>query len=201
MRRFLQVVRGLDRQPATGRQLREQSRIQPSMVRQPLQRGIGQDQLRRVLGLPVLDIHQLKGHLGQPLTRCAQHVCAAVDSDHPCPGHMRLQHGSGVAGATAEIDGQLDTVARYRCQHVMNRASALAFEQGILSGRPTHRHLRSTIDWRRVTGDKKLGTSAIFRRMDTHTWRFFAMHLRHFTVLFSALKAWREFAILAQALR
>ena len=137
--RLLQVVRSLDRQPATGCQLRQQSRVELRVIRQPLQRGVGQDQLRCVLGLPVLDIRQLEGHLGQPLMRCAQHVVTAVDTHHPRLWRMSLQYGSGITGAAAQVDGQLDIIARHRRQQIMHRAGTLAFKQGILLGGPTHR--------------------------------------------------------------
>src|SRR5690606_294930 len=126
--RFLQIVGRLDRQPATGRQLRQQSRIKPGVIRQPLQRGVGQDQLWRSLSLPGLDIRELETDLRQARTRRTQHVIAAVDTDHLRVWRMRLQYRGGIAGAAAQVHGQFDAAPWHGCEQVMYRAGTLAFK-------------------------------------------------------------------------
>ncbi|MNN26073.1 hypothetical protein D3C81_1395690 [compost metagenome] len=142
MRRFVEVVRGLHRQAAALAQLADQARIQRRVVRHPLQRGIGQDQVLLFGGGPLGNIGNGAAHAGhaQPLALAGffDHVRVAVQRYYLGIGVTLQQHLGRVARAATQVDSMAYRVWRHGGQQIADGAGALVFEQGILGGGPGH---------------------------------------------------------------
>lgn len=140
--RFFQVVRRLHGQAATGCQVADEARVKLLVVGQPLQRGIGQDHVLRLVGLPGGDVGQAEGRARQPLACGIQHVLGIVQSRHGGPGEALGQDLGGVAGAAAQVHGQPHGAARQignGGHQVAHGAGAFLLERCVLLCGPGHR--------------------------------------------------------------
>ena len=140
--RLVEVVRGLHGQAGAFAELAHQVRIQQGVVRYPLQRGIGQDQVLRLGGSPAGNVGNDRAHTrdAQPLalTGLVDHVRVAVQRRHLSIGVTLQQHFGRVTGAAPQVGGVAHRPWRDGGNQVAYGACAFVFEQGILVGRPGH---------------------------------------------------------------
>jgi hypothetical protein len=113
-------------------------RIEPVVVRQPLQRGIGENHVAGALGHPAGDIGQGEVDCRQALASGLQHVFGIVQAADAGRGIARGEHFGGIARAATQVDADGDFAVRQRGDQVADRARAFAFEGGILTGGPVH---------------------------------------------------------------
>ncbi|MET3783228.1 methyl-accepting chemotaxis protein [Methylobacterium radiotolerans] len=137
-----EVVGHLHGQHAARGEEAEQPRQQGRVVRQPLQHGVGVDQVRRPLGCPGRGVGQREGEAGQPGAGALQHGRRGVEPDHLGVGETGRDQRGGVAGPAAEIDGQTRRFEGHAGEELGGGARPLVLEAGVEGGVPVgHRTL------------------------------------------------------------
>tara|TARA_R110002124_G_scaffold77539_7_gene207703 strand:+ start:1814 stop:2296 length:483 start_codon:yes stop_codon:yes gene_type:complete len=129
--------RHLHRQnPARG-QSADQSRQQVLMVRQPVERGVGEDQVHRTRRAPATDVSQHPVDIVLALCRLGEHGSAGVQSVHHGRGMAALQQGGMLSRPTAQIPDLAGVQSRRQAQQqIQGGAIALVIETAVLSGIP-----------------------------------------------------------------
>ncbi|MNE66113.1 hypothetical protein D3C80_1616450 [compost metagenome] len=138
---LLEVVRHLDRQAATGRELGHQRWQQRGVVRQPLEHRVGEDHIKWARLVPGRDIRGVEAHTRQALAGGLDHVGRTVDTTDRGIGKTLYQQLGGVTGAATDVDHRTRIQVGDRSQQITRRARALIFEGHVLFSRPAHRIL------------------------------------------------------------
>ncbi|GLS01732.1 hypothetical protein GCM10007859_17470 [Brevundimonas denitrificans] len=107
------------------------------MVGQPVQGGVGQNQVGGRFGAPGRDIALTPVDIGAERPRLRQHLGAGIQSMHRRRGMPPLQHGRVLARAAAQVpDLARIEVAGQAQQQIEGGAIALGLEAAVLSGVP-----------------------------------------------------------------
>tara|TARA_R110002012_G_scaffold322011_1_gene553464 strand:+ start:9407 stop:9940 length:534 start_codon:yes stop_codon:yes gene_type:complete len=134
--------RHLHRQHATRREGGGQPRQQSLMVRQPMQRGIGQDQIDRPVRYPVNDVALSPADVSRTRPSLLQHRGAAVQPLHHGLGVTTFQGHRMLTGTAAQVpDDARIQIIRQTLQQIMRRSIPLGLETTVLSGIPNRGHI------------------------------------------------------------
>jgi hypothetical protein len=135
-RGLVHIVRHLHRQHAARRQRLQHAPQHCLVIRQPLERGIGKQQIGALRRSPAGQIRLDEGAFGQPLARLPQHVRRGIK---PYRLGVRVagdEQLGGIAGSAAQIDDPLCPRERDLRDQIARRPRALILELEILRGAP-----------------------------------------------------------------
>src|SRR6202453_1825500 len=111
------------------------------MFGQELQRGVGEDQIRRLLGRPIRDVLLEEVSAGSTDARMRKHGVGRVEADEPCVRKALKQQLCAVAGTTTEIIDEARREKWNARQQVARRAHTLGLELRVESRVPVaHQH-------------------------------------------------------------
>jgi len=115
---------------------------QPFVVRQPVQRRVGEDQIGGGLRGPGGDVAPPPVEVGLPRPRLLQHGRAGIQPVHPGPGPAPLQLDRVLTRSAPEVPdpGGVQIAGQAR-QQIVGGAVALAFEPAVLKGVPGRRRV------------------------------------------------------------
>ena len=136
VRRQVPAQRRLHRQAPSGRQQRPQARNQLSVVGQPLDHGVGVEQRRHRVRLPVGEVAVLPAHPRGAGPRPFQHLRRVVHADHGGAGPALGQQPGHVAAAATEVVDVLRFRERDPPHQVQGGPQAVVGELEILPGIP-----------------------------------------------------------------
>ena len=111
------------------------------MIRQELQRGVGEDEIRLILGRPIRDVllEELSPRLAH--SRMRKHGVGSVEADDLGVSEATEQQFCTVAGTTTEIIDEARIGKRNARQQVARRAHTLGLELRVESRVPVgHQH-------------------------------------------------------------
>src|SRR5262245_52750210 len=139
--RRLEVPRQLHGEHAARRQRPEERGEQAIVVVEPMQRGIGVDEIRRSRGRPRREVRALPGDLRRGGAGLREHLLRVLHAGHARAGPAFLEQPGDVAGARAQVVdfagiGEVDSV-----QQIDPRAQALTGELEVLRWVPGHERL------------------------------------------------------------
>ena len=118
----------------------EQTPQHRGMVGDPLQHGVGEQEIDARLRAPMREIRFEEAAAGKPLARLAQHVGRGIEADHFGLRIALDQQLGGVAGPAAEIDHPARRRKRHLRQEIARRARALVLELEVLARTPVVGH-------------------------------------------------------------
>src|ERR1700677_4215716 len=111
------------------------------MFGQELQRGVGEDQIRRLLGRPIRDVLLEEVSAGSTDARMRKHGVGRVAAEEPCVRKALEQQLCAVAGTTTEIIDEARGGKGNARQQVARRAHTLGLELRVESRVPVgHQH-------------------------------------------------------------
>ena len=113
------------------------------MIGQEMQRGVGEDEVRPILGLPMGNVLLHEFGLWRADARMRQHRIGGVEADGSRARKAPKQQFRAVAGAAAEIVDEFGRGQGNRGQKIARRAHPLGLELGVESRVPVA-HRRSS---------------------------------------------------------
>ena len=128
MRGFARNVRHLRRQRAARRKIGHQARKQPVVIGQELQRGVGEDEIRLILGRPIRNVLLDEFRLRRAHAGMGKHGVGGVEADDSRVRKTAQQQFRAVAGPTAQIVDEACHLERNPRQEIARRAHPLGLE-------------------------------------------------------------------------
>ena len=127
----------LEGQLPLGCELRGERRQDGGVVRHPLERGVGEDDVNRLVGLPLGQIALVEAHpVAGMRGGLVQHRRRRVDADGRRGPEMPVELGRQLARAAPEVDDRAAGHWRQQPEQVVERPSPLRSEPPVLVGIP-----------------------------------------------------------------
>jgi hypothetical protein len=115
------------------------------MIGNPLKHRVAEEQISRLVRMPVRKIGLYEAPFGQPLMGLPQHVGRRVHADHFGARIARDQELRGIARPAAEIDHSARVMQRHLRQQIARRTGALVLEFQVLPGAPIGHEISARI--------------------------------------------------------